>query len=132
MDSCLGILEQESLLLASMPGMFFLSINSDTNPASSTLLDGYSAAGITYGRFQHHSTVDSSLVQLFTFLSQLSNAPAHCTFVFDGKDRANVKRGTKVVYSQPLLYQKSQELIKAFGFDIHNVRTPLYRVLSSY
>ncbi|KAE9384877.1 PIN domain-like protein, partial [Gymnopus androsaceus JB14] len=62
------------------------------------------------------------LVQLFTFLSQLSNAPAHCTFVFDGKDRPTVKRGIKVVHRKPLLYQKSQELVKAFGFKIHNAK----------
>lgn len=87
----------------------------------SVLLDGYSAAGLTHGRYQHHSTVDSSLTQLFTFLSQLSIAPAHCTFVFDGKDRPAHKRGIQVIKTSPLLYNKSKLLIKAFGFDIRNV-----------
>ncbi|KAE9389534.1 hypothetical protein BT96DRAFT_834734, partial [Gymnopus androsaceus JB14] len=60
--------------------------------------------------------------QLFNFLSQLSNAPAHCTFVSDGKDRPAIKRGIKVIHGEPLLYQKSKELVKAFGFDIHNAK----------
>lgn len=90
---------------------------------TSVLLDGYSAAGITHGRFQHHSTVDSSLTQLFTFLCQLSSAPAYCTFVYDGSDRPINKRGKNVIKKEPLLYRQSKVIVKAFGFQVHTVRT---------
>ncbi|KAF9059152.1 PIN domain-like protein, partial [Rhodocollybia butyracea] len=87
---------------------------------SSVLLDGYSAATIKHGRAQHHSTVDTALTQLFTFLSQLSCAPVQCTFVYDGDDRPAVKRGINVICRQPLLYKKSKDLVNAFGFDVRN------------
>lgn len=93
---------------------------------SSVILDGYSAATFTHGRFQHHASVNCSLTQLFTFLCQLSNAPAHCIFVFDGNDRPAIKRGINVVLNEPLLYQNAREVIEAFGFQCHDVRIPFY------
>jgi hypothetical protein len=87
----------------------------------STLLDGYSAASITHGRLQHHTTVDTSLTQLWRFLNQLSYAPTDCTFVYDGDERASIKRGVRVITAEPLLYQRSKEMVRIFGFRVHMV-----------
>ncbi|KAE9392151.1 hypothetical protein BT96DRAFT_788897, partial [Gymnopus androsaceus JB14] len=56
--------------------------------------------------------------QLYRFLCQLSYGPTHCTFVYDGDARAIMKRGIKVVKKEPVLYQKSKALVKAFGFSV--------------
>ncbi|KAF9067477.1 PIN domain-like protein, partial [Rhodocollybia butyracea] len=89
---------------------------------ASVLLDGYSAANITYGRFQHHTTVDASLTQLWRFLNQLSYAPTDCTFVYDGNDRASSKRGVQVITEEPLLYKKSKEMVQTFGFRVYTAK----------
>ncbi|KAF9075777.1 hypothetical protein BDP27DRAFT_1539661, partial [Rhodocollybia butyracea] len=60
-----------------------------------------SAASITHGRQQHHTTVDASLTQLWRFLNQLSYAPTDCTFVYDGSERAHIKRGVQVITEEP-------------------------------
>ncbi|KAF9071275.1 PIN domain-like protein, partial [Rhodocollybia butyracea] len=62
------------------------------------------------------------LTQLFTILCQLSYAPVHCTFVYDGDERPSHKRGTRVITAQPLLYKKSKAAVKAFGFDVVDAR----------
>ncbi|KAF9056889.1 PIN domain-like protein [Rhodocollybia butyracea] len=85
----------------------------------SVLLDGYSAASITHGRQQHHTTVDASLTQLWRFLNQLSYAPTDCTFVYDGSERAHIKRGVQVITEEPLLYKKSKEMVRTFGFRVY-------------
>lgn len=115
--------EQESFIWGLMPGNIFLKLHIYLPNQTSVLLDGYSAAGITHGRYQHHSTVDSSLTQLFTFLCQLSCASAYCTFVYDGSDRPINKRGKSVIKQEPLLYRQSKDIVEAFGFQVHNVRT---------
>lgn len=87
----------------------------------SVLLDGYSSVQFRQGRFQHHAASDSTLTQLYRFLCQLSYGPTHCTFVYDGDARAIMKRGIKVVKKEPVLYQKSKALVKAFGFSVQMV-----------
>ncbi|KAJ3715806.1 PIN domain-like protein, partial [Lentinula raphanica] len=57
--------------------------------------------------------------QLFKFLCFLSQAGVHCIFVYDGKDRAKLKRGRRVITREPSHYTQSKVLIEAFGFYAH-------------
>jgi hypothetical protein len=47
-------------------------------------------------------------------------------FVFDGKDRPNVKRGQKVAEHESWLDEATKELIEAFGFQWVEVSLPQF------
>ncbi|KAJ3809379.1 PIN domain-like protein [Lentinula aff. lateritia] len=82
----------------------------------SSFLDGFRAADRVKGGIH---TSASTLTQFFKFLCGLSQAGAHCIFVFDGDERPQIKRGRQVV-THEIDYQKnSKAMIKAFGYHSH-------------
>ncbi|KAI6138177.1 PIN domain-like protein [Pisolithus tinctorius] len=58
---------------------------------------------------------------IFHRLSSISQMPLHPYFVFDGPDCPQLKRGKDIVCTRypPLLVQRFQELLTAFGFNWH-------------
>lgn len=76
--------------------------------------------------FQHnHAGAGPSpeLRTLFYRLIGLHKAACHAHFVFDGKDRPTMKRGKQVKVAPHFLARGFQELITAFGFTWHMVRS---------
>ena len=64
--------------------------------------------------------------ELYIFFNKLATyfqSPATFVFVLDGLGRPNVKRGTNVVQREPRWTNHVKELIRCFGYHIHQVRS---------
>ncbi|KAJ3851513.1 PIN domain-like protein [Lentinula lateritia] len=62
---------------------------------------------------------NTTLTQFFKLLCGLSKSSAHCIFVFDGNERAQVKRGRRVITNELDYLKQSKTLIKHFGYYCH-------------
>ncbi|KAH7874852.1 PIN domain-like protein [Lentinula edodes] len=67
---------------------------------------------------QLHSS-NPTLTQFFKLLCALSRAGAHCIFVYDGNEPAQIKRGRQVVTNELDYLKQSRTLIKHFGYQSH-------------
>ncbi|KAK7053210.1 hypothetical protein VNI00_003829 [Paramarasmius palmivorus] len=99
--------------LANINGSRVLHVGID----ASTIMAGY-----TYNSNAHahiHATADGPLVQMWRLLNQLSRATVDATFVYDGENRPEKKRGRTVIHVEPLYQKKCKQLVEAFGYRNH-------------
>lgn len=57
----------------------------------------------------------------FNKLVRLSKLPVQIIFVFDGNQRPDIKRDTRVIDREHFLYKGMVQFIEAFGFQHHVV-----------
>jgi len=73
----------------------------------------------------HHAGTGRSheMPTIFVWLSELSQMLIHPYFIFDGPNRPLFKGGDERIHGggPPLLVQRFQELLNAFGFSWHTV-----------
>ena len=64
------------------------------------------------------------MLTIFAWLSEISQMPVHPYFIFDGPDCPQFKERDERIYGTgpPLLVERFQELLNAFGFSWHTVR----------
>lgn len=62
-----------------------------------------------------------ALRTLFYRLGRLASMPISVVVVFDGPFRPAVKRGKKVIPQERVFITQMKELIRAFGFYVHEV-----------
>jgi Holliday junction resolvase YEN1 len=73
-------------------------------------------------RYAHHNAGENPEMRaLFYRLCRLFRLHAVVVFVFDGTQRAEVKRGKKVKKTPHWLEQGFIEMLKLFGFIVHQV-----------
>lgn len=82
---------------------------------------------ISRGPNQYHQQkgLGSELREIFRRLSAMLNFNIVPIFVFDGDQRPNIKRNTRVMKKAHWMTQPVIEFIEAFGFYHHQVCTPL-------
>jgi holliday junction resolvase YEN1 len=92
---------------------------------------GYRIGIDAYIWFYHsHSSREGEnpeLRMLFFRLAKFLALPLLPLFVFDGPHRPSIKRGQRITGAKHLLLPSFKHMIKAFGFEYHDVGTFLIR-----
>ncbi|KAF5390373.1 hypothetical protein D9757_005280 [Collybiopsis confluens] len=67
-------------------------------------------------------TSDTTLTQLNQLLAQFLKASVAVVFVFDGQERASIKRKRQVLFNEPAHYRLAKELMGHYGFYVHTAK----------